>query len=307
MKPEFLKPNDKVAIIAPSGRVFKDDLKESLDLLISMNLTPVFGSHLYADFYNGYHYAGTVSQRIQDFQFALDHEEVKAIWCARGGYGAVHLIDNLNWDKFFIHPKWIIGYSDITAFHNHLNNFGIATLHAITLKKLNLNYTNETFDSFKKALFGEKLNYEIPSHPLNKIGKANGKLVGGNLSLIYSLSGSLSALQGENLILFIEDWNENWYHLDRMLMNLKRSGLLGKIKGLVVGSFTRMDTEEENPEFLSEYDSVSYQIIHQFMENYHIPVCFGFPAGHIGDNRALIMGSEVELIVSDNTINLKFI
>src|SRR5690606_22629606 len=114
---------------------------------------------------------------------------------------------------------------------------------------------------------------------------------GGNLSILYSLSGSQSALNGDNLILFIEDWNENWYHLDRMLMNLKRSGLLGKIKGLLVGSFTRMDLEAENPEFTEEFDSVSYQIIHQFAENYTIPVCFGFPAGHIGDNRALIMGT----------------
>ncbi len=306
MKPKFLKPGDKVAIVAPSGRVFKNEIQDNLELLSSWELIPVLGTHLFKDYFEGYHYAGTIEQRKSDFQLALDHDDIDAVWCARGGYGAVHLIEQINWDKFLMNPKWIIGYSDITAFHNHLNNFDIETLHAITLKKLNLEYKKETFDSLKTVLFGEKLNYEIPSHHLNKPGESTGKLVGGNLSLIYSLSGSLSAIQGENLILFIEDWNENWYHLDRMMMNLKRSGLLGKINGLIVGSFTRMDLEEENSDFYSEYDETSYQLIHKFIENYNIPVCFQFPAGHIGDNRALILGSEVNLKISDTITKLEF-
>ena len=306
MRPEFLQPNNKVAIVAPSGRVFQEELLDNLALLDTWKLVPVFGDNLYADFYNGYHYAGTVQQRLHDFQFALDHDEIKAIWCARGGYGAVQLLDQLNWDKFLREPKWLIGYSDITAFHNHLNNWDIPTIHAITVKKLNSNYSESTFKTLQKALFGEGLKYEISSHPLNKTGNARGKLVGGNLSIIYSLSGSWSALQGDNLVVFIEDWNENWYHLDRMLMNLKRSGLLGRIKGLIVGSFTRMDLEEENPHFLAEYDKTSYEIIYQFIENYNIPVCFEFPAGHIGDNRALVMGSEVTLDVKENIVLLNF-
>ncbi len=307
MKPDFLQAGDKVAIVAPSGRVFKEELQENLEFLKSLGLTPVFGNHLFEDYYNGYQYAGKKEQRLQDFQFALDNEEIKAIWCARGGYGAVQLLDKLNWDKFLQKPKWIIGYSDITAFHNHINNWGVPTLHAVTVKKLNLPYQNETFTTLKTALFGEKLTYQINAHPFNKSGTARGKLVGGNLSIIYSLTGSLSAIKGENLILFIEDWNENWYHLDRMMMNLKRSGLLDSIKGLVVGSFTRMDIENENPEFLSDYDSTSYEIIRQFMENYTIPVCYQFPAGHIGDNRALMMGTEVELNIYKANVNLEFI
>lgn len=306
MRPKFLEPNDKVAVLAPSGRIFKNDIQDNLDLLSSWNLTPVIGNYLFEDYYEGYHYAGSVEQRKYDFQQALDNDEIKAIWCARGGYGAIHLIDQINWDKFLIHPKWIIGYSDITAFHNHLNNLEIETLHAVTLKKLNLSYTKETFDSLRSVLFGEKIAYQLPFHHLNKPGEIGGKLVGGNLSLIYSQTGSLSAIQGESLILFIEDWNENWYHLDRMLMNLKRSGLLGKIKGLIVGSFTRMDLEEENPDFLSEYDQTSYQLIHKYIEDYNIPVCFGFPAGHIGDNRALIMGSNVNFKVTEQNTTLEF-
>ncbi len=307
MKPDFLQAGDKVAIVAPSGRVFKEELQENLEFLKSMELTPVFGNHLFEDYYSGYHYAGRIEQRLRDFQFAIDNEEIKAVWCARGGYGAVQLLDKLNWDTFLQKPKWIIGYSDITAFHNHLNNWDIPTLHAVTVKKLNVIYQNETLETLKTVLFGEKVKYQIQSHPFNKIGTSRGKLVGGNLSIIYSLSGSLSAIKGENLILFIEDWNENWYHLDRMMMNLKRSGLLSSIKGLVVGSFTRMDIEDENPEFLSDYDSTSYEIIRQFMENYTIPVCYQFPAGHIGDNRALMMGNEVKLNVYENNANLEFI
>jgi muramoyltetrapeptide carboxypeptidase len=307
LKPEFLQKGDKIAILAPSGRVFKEELEESIDFLISLGLVPVLGRHLFEDFNRGYHFAGSIQQRKEDFQNAVDEEEFKAIWCARGGYGAVHLPDLLDWEKFLQKPKWIIGYSDITVFHNHLNNWDIATLHAVTLKKLNLKYNEESFNSLKQALFGEELRYEIPAHRFNKIGKSRGKLVGGNLSIIYSLNGSISSIQGENLILFIEDWNENWYHLDRMLMSLKRSGLLSKIKGLILGSFTRMDKESENPEFHSEYDSMSYQIIQELTQNYEIPTCYRFPAGHIGDNRALIMGSEVELIISEDKVNLKFI
>lgn len=306
MKPIFLQPLDKVAIIAPSGRILREDIHDNLNLLASWGLIPVLGNNLFEHYYEGYHYAGTVEQRRSDFQSALDNDEIKAIWCARGGYGAIHLIDRIYWEKFLKNPKWIIGYSDITAFHNHLNNFGIATLHAVTVKKLNLEYKKETFDSLKAALFGEKLSYEIPFHPLNQGGEATGKLVGGNLSLIYSLTGTRSAIRGEDLLLFIEDWNENWYHLDRMLMNLQRSGLLEKIKGLIVGSFTRMDIEDENPYFFADYDEASCQLIHKFMENYNIPVCFGFPAGHIGDNRTLIMGSEATLKVSENNTTLEF-
>lgn len=306
MKPVFLKPQDKIAIVAPSGRVFPHEIDDGLNLIKSWGLIPVLSENLFGYFYNGYHFSGTDEQRINDFQEALDDNEIKAIWCARGGYGAVKLLDHLDYSKFFKHPKWVIGYSDITALHSHINNFGIETIHGITVKKLNTNYQEETFLTLKSILFGEPLKYDIPAHPYNQTGIANGKLVGGNLSIIYSLAGSNSFIKGNNLILFIEDWNENWYHLDRMMMNLKRSGLLRKIKGLIVGSFTKMDIEEENPDFSAEFDPRSYKIIHQMMGNYNIPICFGFPAGHIGDNQALILGSEINLEVNENSVILNF-
>lgn len=306
VKPRSLKPNDKVAILAPSGRVFESELQANLNFLRKMELHPVFGNYVFEDYFNGYHYAGNPEQRTADLQWALDDDEIKAIWFARGGYGAVQLLDKIDWTKFKQNPKWLIGYSDITALHNPINNWNIQSLHAITVKRLNCAYTQESFESLQTVLIGERLSYEIDSHPLNKVGSVKGKLVGGNLSLLYSLTGSSAEIQGEDLVLFIEDWNENWYHLDRMLMNLKRSGLLSRINGLLVGSFTRMDIQEENPDFLSEYDATSYQIIHKFMHEFEIPIGFGFPSGHIGDNRALIFGSEVELTITQKKLNLEF-
>lgn len=306
MKPEFLKQNDKIAIVAPSGRISPEEIQEGLNLIKSWGLIPVLGKNLFEDYYNGYHFAGTDEQRISDFQEALDNDEIKAIWCARGGYGAVKLLDNLKWNKFLTNPKWIIGYSDITAIHNHVNNFEIQTIHGITTKKLNTEYNEETFLTLEKALLGQELNYEIPAHPFNQKGKVKGKLVGGNLSIIYSLAGSNSFINGENSILFIEDWNENWYHIDRMMMNLKRSGLLSQIKGVIAGSFTKMDIETENPEFHSNFDQTTYEVIQKIMNEFEIPIAYQFPAGHIGDNRALIFGSEVSLEVNENLVNLNF-
>lgn len=304
--PPSLNIHDKIAIISPSGRVFDFELTENLALIASLNFIPVLGKNVFEDYFEGYHYAGNCAQRTSDLQWALDSEEIKAVWFARGGYGAVQLLDKINWTKFRKNPKWLIGYSDVTAIHNHVNNWGIPSLHAVTIKRLNCKYSSESFQNIEKVLRGEKLFYQINAHPLNKLGKCSGKLVGGNLSLLYSLIGSESELKGENLILFIEDWNENWYHLNRMLMSLKRSGILCRISGVLIGSFTQMDVMIENPDFYSEFDLQSYQIIRNFMNEFNIPLGFGFPAGHIGDNRALILGGEIEMIVTKETLIVDF-
>lgn len=306
MKPPYLQKDDKIAVVAPSGRVFKHELEQNLQFIISLGLQPILGKNLFNDFFEGYHYAGTVKQRFDDFQWAIDDEEIKAIWCARGGYGAVQIVDILNWKQFKVQPKWLIGYSDITVFHNALNNLDVESVHGLTIKKLDVEYTNETFKTLETALFGRKLCYKLKHHPLNKPGNIQGKLVGGNLSLLYSQVGSRTEIAGDNLILFIEDWNENWYHLDRMLTSLKRSGLLARIQGLIVGSFTKMDTEDENPNFQSDFDPTSYDIIRKFMDNYKFPICFCFPAGHIGDNRALRLGSTINLSVTSEKSTIEF-
>jgi len=307
LTPKFLKPNDQIAIVAPSGRIFPMEIQDGLNLIDQWNLESKLSNHLFEDyFHNGYHFAGDENQKVADFQQALDDDEIKAIWCARGGYGAVRILDLINWEKFKQNPKWIIGYSDITAIHNHVNNWNIATIHGITIKKLNTEYSEESFNSLKSILFGEKFKYKIQPHPLNQLGSVSGKLVGGNLSIIYSLTGSHSAIQGEDLILFIEDWNENWYHIDRILTNLDRNGFPSKIKGLIVGSFTKMDTKEDNLDFDNPYDPTTYKVIKNILNKYKIPMCFQFPAGHIGDNRAMIFGENINLSINENNVTLEF-
>ena len=304
--PKPLKPNAKIAIVAPAGRIFRHELDFALDWITTNGWQAIFSEKLFREHNFGYFYAGHDEHRLQLLQEAMDDDSVDAIWFARGGYGSVRLIDELDFTQFIQNPKWLIGYSDITVFHNHLNNLGIPTLHAVTAKQLNVNYSDATYSSLKSVLNGEKLTYQLPSHALNQLGDATGKLVGGNLSIIYSLLGSDSFIKGNDLILFIEDWQENWYHLDRMMMALKRNGLFEKLKGVIVGSFTKMDTREENQTFDADFDEISNQIIHSFIGQLGIPVAFNFPAGHLGDNRALILGNELEFSVNEYVVTLSW-
>lgn len=302
--PKSLKVGSRLAIIAPAGRVFKKEIEFAVDWLRENQWQAVFSEDLFYEYNFGYFFAGTDEHRLHQTQQALDDDAIDAIWFARGGYGSVRLIDKINFDKFIKKPKWLIGYSDITVFHNAINNMDIPTLHAVTAKQLNTEYSTETYTSLVKVLKGESLFYEIPTHILNQKGKAKGKLVGGNLSMIYSQLGSRTAIKKEESILFIEDWQENWYHLDRMLMALKRSGLFENIKGLIVGSFTKMDIKEENKDYSIPFDSVSNQIILSHFRELNIPICFNFPAGHIGDNRALVLGAEAKFLVDSHSSSL---
>lgn len=301
-----LKVGSRVAIIAPAGRVFKKEIEFAVDWLRENQWQAVFSEDLFYEYNFGYFFAGTDEHRLYQMQQALDDDTIDAIWFARGGYGSVRLIDEINFDKFIKKPKWLIGYSDITVFHNAINNMDIPTIHAVTAKQLNTQYSSKTYISLAKVLKGESLFYEIPTHILNQKGNAKGKLVGGNLSMIYSQLGSRTAIKKEDSILFIEDWQENWYHLDRMLMALKRSGLFESIKGLIVGSFTKMDIKEENKDYSIPFDSVSNQIILSHFRELNIPICFNFPAGHIGDNRALVLGAEAKLLVDSHNSSLIF-
>jgi len=311
IQPNFLKEGDKIAIVAPAKRMLQGELEEAIDLIKSWKLTPVLGENVYAEFDLGYHYAGTDELRTEDFQWALDNDDIKAIWCARGGYGSVKIIDSLNIDKFRENPKWIIGYSDITVFHNHFNRLGFQTLHGVTAKKLaDTIYHPSSYQSVYDVLFGNKIEYHIKdSHRFNQLGEVEGELVGGNLSIVYSLLGSESAINNpQNKILFLEDWFENWYAVDRMMMNLKRNNILNQVKGIILGNFTHMDTEEENADnYNHPFDPKTFEVIHSFTKNLNIPVAFGFPAGHTGHNVALKMGAKVRLNITSNSVNLYFI
>jgi muramoyltetrapeptide carboxypeptidase len=297
IKPPYLSKNDTVGIAAPARKISKEELQPALDLLHSWGLKVILASNIFDVHHQ---YAGTDEQRLNGFQELLDNDTVKAILCARGGYGCVRIIDHLDFSSFCKRPKWITGYSDLTVFHSHIQtHFGIETLHSTMAINVSTN-TEEALESFRKALFGEKISYSISSHEFNRKGKANGKLTGGNLSILYSLSGSASDIDTHGKILFIEDLEEYLYHIDRMMMQLKRSGKLENLAGLIVGGMNNMNDNTV------PFGMSAYEIIAEAVSEYHYPVCFNFPAGHINNNNALIMGRMTEISVEEETCTMKF-
>jgi muramoyltetrapeptide carboxypeptidase len=243
-------------------------------------------------------YAGTDTQRTEDLQWALNDKTIKAIIIARGGYGSVRTIEQIDFTEFKKHPKWMVGYSDVTVLHNAIHKIGVATLHATM--PLNFTKNEEATKSMVDALFGKLIQVETEENYSNISGTAKGQLVGGNLSLIYSLSGTPFDIDTTNKILFIEDLDEYLYHIDRMMMQLKLSGKLKKLKGLIVGGMTDM---KDNAIPFGKFPE---DIILDAVKEYNYPVCFDFPAGHIDRNLAMYFGREVELTVSDNA-TLKFL
>jgi muramoyltetrapeptide carboxypeptidase len=243
--------------------------------------------------------SGEDATRTIDFQDAINNPAIKAIWCVRGGYGTVKIIDKLDFSALLQNPKWIIGYSDVTVLHSHLHNLGLETLHATMPINIAKN-SDEAKETLRKALFGEQLSYQIPTDSLSINGKGKGKLIGGNLSIIYSLMGSNSSMETDGKILFLEDLDEYLYHIDRMMMNLKRSGYLKNLKGIIVGGMTSMKDNE------IPWGKDTYQIILEHTKDLKIPVVFNFPAGHIPDNRALIMGRNIILNVDKDTTTVVF-
>ncbi len=294
--PPYLQKGDTVALLATARKNIDDNLKPTIDLLHSWGLEAVVGSTIGLD-YN--QLAGTDEQRAADFQKQLDNPNIKAIWCVKGGYGTVRMLDLLDFTKFKQHPKWIIGFSDVTVLHNHLNTMGYKSIHGvmpITIPRA----TPEAISSLKAGLFGESLSYTVAPSPMNRFGKATGELVGGNLSILYSLLGSPSAIDCKDKILFIEDLDEYLYHIDRMMMNLRRNGCIENLKGIVIGGMTKMKDNEV------PWGKNALEIIDDVTKKYNIPVIFNFPAGHIRDNRTLIMGNTVTIDVNASGSTLSF-
>ena len=285
--PPYLKKGDTIAIVATARKNIDDNLKFATDLLTSWGLNLKIGSTIGLDLDQ---LAGTDEQRAKDFQEQMDNPNIKAIWCVRGGYGTVRMIDLLDFTKFKQNPKWIIGFSDVTVLHNHLNTMGFKSIHGIM--PVSSKATEEAKESLRKAMFGEKLGYEIDHHYMNKLGNASGELVGGNLSILYSLLGSKSAINCDDKILFMEDLDEYLYHIDRMMINLQRNGCLESIKGIIVGAMTKMKDND------IPWGKDALQIIEDVTKKYNIPIIYNFPAGHIQDNRALIMGNKVYINVN---------
>lgn len=294
--PEFLQKGDTVGILATARKIDLASLKPAIKLLESWGLNVVIGKTIGPE---QNQLAGSDFLRAEDFQEMLDNPAIKAIWGAKGGYGTVRIIDQIDFTNFKKKPKFIIGFSDMTVLHSHINNMGIATLHAVmgsTVERA----TPEAIESFRRALFGEKQKYCVDAHSYNKKGVAVGELVGGNLSVLYSIMGSPSEIDYKGKILFIEDLDEYLYHIDRMMMNLKRNGYFDNLAGLIVGGMTSMNDNE------IPWGKDALQIIQDVTAEYNFPVIYNFPAGHIRDNRALIFGKKVKISVDDNEATLNY-
>lgn len=290
--PPYLKKGDTIAILAPAG-ILKgrtETIQKAKELAESWGLNVVLGKNL---FNQNNHFAGTDEERAEDFQHALDNPNIKAIWAARGGYGSVRLLDRLDFTKFIENPKWIIGYSDITAFHNHIHNLGFETLHAMMATSLEEkpDEITKTISSSKKALFGEKLSYSISSSSYNRLGEVSGQIIGGNLAIVTSMLGSKSQLNTADKILFLEEIGEYKYSIDRMLQSLKRANYFSKVKAVIIGDMSLIKKNTTN------WGSSIQQLILDTLPR-DIPILFDFPAGHEPDNRALIFGRKIKLTVN---------
>lgn len=293
-----LQTNDLVRIVSPSGVIEPSFVEGASKVLSSWGLRVREGSYSREKYGR---FAGTEAQRIADLQQALDDPDTKAILCSRGGYGLVQIVDRLDFTTFCLCPKWLIGFSDVTVLHNAVTNLGFPSVHAIMAKHLTeLNADSEAVAGLKNLLFGNLPEYTIPAHPQNRLGKATGKLIGGNLSVIYGLRATPFDLPYEGNILFVEDIAEKPYHIDRMLQNLRLGGVLQKISGLVVGQFSDCD---EDPMMLRSIE----EIIAGALNGIDIPVMFNFPAGHVDDNRPLVLGAETTIAVNSDSATLKTI
>lgn len=303
--PKALKKGAKIAVISPAGAVDASQLEKGIQLIKSKGFEPVLGEHLYTKFSNGYNYAGTEKERIKDINWALNDKEIGAIWASRGGYGCQHLIQHLKLKNFTENPKWYIGYSDNTVIQSYLLKKGFASIHGQTIKTSSFGVTDESYDLIFDILKGKTPKYSLKSHPLNKKGNIEGELVGGNLALIYALLGTKYSFDFKDKILFIEDIGENFYALDRMIMSLELAGVFNKIKGLIVGGMTNMGDEKDNKEYEASFDEFAYKLISERISKYRFPTVFGFPNGHIKDNRPLLIGGTVK-IKADNMVKVEF-
>ena len=300
--PQSLKKGDKIALISPAGAVEESQLEKGIKLIESNGYEPVLGKHLYTKYSNGYNYAGTEKERISEMNWAFNNEEIGAIWASRGGYGCQHLLRHVQLSKFKKKPKWYIGYSDNTVVQSFLLKNNFASIHGQTIKTSSFGVTDESYDLIFDILKGKKPTYSIAKNELNKVGTAAGTLVGGNLALIYALLGTTYSFNFKDKILFIEDIGENFYALDRMLISLDLAGVFRKIKGLIVGGMTNMGDEKDNKSYEESFDQFAYKIISERVSKYDFPVAFGFPNGHIHDNRPLMIGANITMNVAEKVI-----
>jgi muramoyltetrapeptide carboxypeptidase len=299
IQPPYLTKGNTIGIVSTARKISKKELQPAVSLLESWGLNVVYSEHLFAE---DHQFAGTEAQRTSSLQAFLNDETIHAVLCARGGYGTVQIIDQLDFSKFKSHPKWIIGYSDVTTLHCHIHqNVGVETIHGT----MPINFPkdgseNESTRTLKQALFGQLERIDFESHEFNQLGESEGELIGGNLSILYSLSGTNSAVNTKGKILFMEDLDEYLYHIDRMMMNLKKSGFLSGLSGIIIGGMSDMNDNA------IPFGKTALEIIKERTADLNIPIAFNFPAGHCEPNKALIFGRKCSLKVQENGSSLSF-
>jgi muramoyltetrapeptide carboxypeptidase len=296
--PPYLQKGDTIGITCPAGYMAKEKAQTCIDTLQSWGFQVMVGKTLGNE--SGNYFSATDEQRLNELQAMMDDESIQAILCGRGGYGVGRIIDQIDFTSFRKKPKWIIGYSDITILHAHIfTKYKIATLHSPMAAAFNdEGYKNEFIQSLHKTITGKKATYKCAAHSLNRKGTATGELVGGNLSLLAHLTGTTSDINTKNKILFIEDIGEQIYSTDRMMHQLKRSGKLDKLAGLVVGGFSDVkDTERP-------FGKSVYEAIADVVKEYDYPVCFNFPVSHGKENYAVKVGGTYQLKLSNKITQL---
>jgi len=296
--PKKLKKGDTIAIVSTARKVSSKELAPAILFAKKMGLEVHLGKTIEAKYKQ---YAGDDSLRAQDFQNALDNPNIKAIWCARGGYGTIRMVDLLNFTQFTQQPKWIIGYSDVTVLHSHINRFNIPTIHGQMCLEIEKR-SKASRDTLQQALFADNpdISYSLDASLPCRFGTATGTLVGGNLSVLYSILDSPSQIDWKDKVLFIEDLDEMLYHIDRMMQNLKRSGRLKNLAGLIVGGMSDMRDNTIG------FGKTAPEIIFEAVQEYRYPVSFNFPAGHVKDNRALVFGKVVTFEVTQKQVHLSY-
>lgn len=301
--PNYLLPGDPIGICCPAGNITLEEIQPAVKEIQNWGFSVRIGETVGK---KDFTFGGTDDERIRDMQQMLDDPGLKAILCGRGGYGSIRIIDQLDFSRFARYPKWIIGFSDITVIHAHLSkNYQIASIHSKMCNSFPEDWSQaepiqiDSILSIKKALSGEKMSYEVLPHPSNKIGVAEGILVGGNLKTIESLAGSKSDLSTAGNILFVEDTGEYLYSIDRMFWNLKRTGKLDLLKGLIIGGF-KIKPDDPGDEFAENL----YSIVLEKLKDYHYPVCFDFPVGHQKNNYALKCGVFHQLEINPQSVRL---
>ena len=302
--PPYLKPGDTIGITCPAGFITLEDIQPAVLKMEEWGFKIKIGDTVGKQDFT---FGGTDEERSKDLQSMLDDKTIKAIMCARGGYGAVRIIDKIDFKKFALHPKWIIGFSDITVIHSHLNkNFGIASIHSKMCNSFPSDWSKaepvqiETIESIRKCLMGERMKYAAIPAEQNRLGNCAGILIGGNIKTIESLAGSKSDINTAGKILFVEDTGEYLYSIDRMFWNLKRNGKLDKLAGLIIGGFKIKPADKPEEEF----GKTIFDIVQEKIKEYKYPVCFDFPVGHQKNNFALKCGVKHSLEIKKDSVSL---